>query len=267
MASNRYRANRSLGNKINNINGRLSDTQKNTSSPHLSPSDIVSDFLATDSVKTDAMSTRAVTEFQMERGSVGTEHLGVINAITTDSGVVFKGTPGNLVIAVRGAEGQTANLMEWQDSLGYSLAGVTADGSIFANEITSTSLVTEYLDAQYFGGNFMQVTQLDDISPLFDGIETRFPITYQGETFEVLNPFRLLIYIDGVLQTIYTEEYVWQSPYPKKTDVFVDSDGYLQFSTIPPYGATFSGRLMTGQETTTQTTNYPYRPTDILLGA
>lgn len=267
MASNRYRANRSLGNKINNIDGRLSDTQKDTASPHLSPNDVVSDFLATDSVKTNAIATRATTELQVERGSIGTEHLGVINAITTDSGVVFKGTPGNLVIAVKGSEGQTANLMEWQDHLGYALAGVTADGSIFAADITADSVVTEYLDAQYFGGNFMQITQLDDISYLFDGLENRFPITYQGEAFEVLNPFRLLVYIDGILQTIYTEEYVWQSPYPKKVDVFVDSDGYLSFATIPPAGATFSGRIMTGQETTTQTTNYPYRPTDLLLGA
>lgn len=267
MASNRYRANRSLGNKINNINARLGDTEKNTSTPHLRPSDIVQEYLATDSVNTSAIATRATTELQVERGSIGTEHLGIINQIITDSGVIFKGTPGNLVLAVKGAEGQTANLMEWQDHLGYALAGVTADGSIFANDIVSNSVVTEYLDAQFFGGNFMQITQLDDISPLFDGLENRFPITYQGEPFEVLNPFRLLIYINGVLQEIYTEEYVWQSPYPKRKDVFVDSDGYLQFSTIPPYGASFSGRLMTGQETTTQTTNYPYRPTDILLGA
>lgn len=267
MASNRYRSNRSLGNKINNIDGRLGDTQKDTADPHISPGNIVSDYMATDSVKTDAIATRATTELQVERGSIGTEHLGVINQIVTDSGVLFRGSPGSLIIAVRASEGQTANIMEWQDSLGYAIAGVTADGSIFANEITANSVVTEYFDAQYFGGDFMQVTQLDDISYLFDGRENRFPITYQGEPYEVGNPFRLLIYIDGILQTIYTEEYVWQSPYPKKTDVFVDSDGYLAFASSPPAGATFSGRIMTGQSTTTQTTNYPYRPTDIMLGA
>ena len=267
MASNRYRANRSLGNKINNIDGRLGDTQKDTSSPHLSPSDIVSDFLATDSVSTNAIATRATTELQVERGSIGTEHLGVINQIVTDSGVVFKGTPGSLVIAVQGSEGQTANLMEWQDHLGYALAGIGPSGEIFGYNLEVDSITTGNLTAETFGGTFMQITQLDDISALFDGIENRFPITSQGEAIEVGNPFRLLIYVNGVLQQIYTEEYVWQAPYPKKLDVFVDSDGYLSFSTIPPVGATFSGRIMTGQETTTQTTNYPYRPTDILLGA
>lgn len=267
MASNRYRANRSLGNKINNINARLGDTEKSTSDPHVSRGNIISDYLAADAVTTSAMATRATTEFQVERGSIGTEHLGIINQIVTDSGVVFRGTPGSLVVAVQASEGQTANIMEWQDSLGYAIAGVTADGSIFANDITANSVVTEYLDAQYFGGDFMQISQLDDISYMFDGIENRFPITYQGEPYFVGNPFRLLIYIDGILQTIYTEEYTWQSPYPKKVDVFVDSDGYLAFASIPPVGATFSGRILTGQETTTQTTNYPYRPTDLLLGA
>lgn len=267
MASNRYRSNRSLGNKINNISGKLSDTQKDTSNPHISSGVIVSDFMGTNSVDTHAIATRATTELQVERGSIGTEHLGVINQIVTDSGVIFRGTPGNIVVAVQGSEGQTADLMQWQDYQGNVLASIGANGEIFGETLDVTEITTQYFTAEFFGGDFMQVTQLDDVSYLFDGIENRFPITYQGEPYPVGNPFRLLIYINGILQTIYTEEYVWQSPYPKKVDVFVDSDGYLAFATSPPADATFSGRIMTGQSTTTQTTNYPYRPTDIMLGA
>jgi hypothetical protein len=266
VASNRYRSNRSLGNKINFIDSRLGDTQKETNNPHMNPDFIVSDFMSTDSVTTKALATRAATELQVGRGSIGTEHLGIINQIITDSGVVFRGTPGNLVIAVRGAEGQTANLMEWQDHLGYALAGVTAEGAIFGFELDVDNINVGNINVETFTGNIMQITQLDDISPLFDGLEDRFPITYQGEPLPVDNPFRLLIYINGILQDVYTPEYVWQSPLEKQ-GFFVDSDGYLHFSTIPPAGAVFNGRLMPGQETTTQTTNYPYRPIDILLGA
>lgn len=266
MASNRYRSNRSIGNKINFIDSRLSDTQKDTANPHMSPDFIVSDFLSTDSITSDAIANRATTELQVGRGSIGTEHLGIINQIITDSGVVFRGTPGNIVIAVRGAENQTANLMEWQDHLGYALAGVTADGSIFGYEIDAENMTTGNLTVDTFTGNIMQITQIDDISPLFDGLEDRFPLMYQGEPLQVDNPFRLLITIDGIIQDVFTEEYVWQSPF-ERNGVFVDSDGYLHFSTIPPAGAVFSGRLMPGQNTTTQTTNYPFRPIDIMLGA
>lgn len=266
MASNRYRSNRSLGNKINFIDSRLGDTQKDTSNPHMSPNFIVSDFISTDSVTSNALANRAATELQVGRGSIGTEHLGIINQIITDSGVVFRGTPGNILISVRGAENQTANLMEWQDYLGYALAGVTADGSLFGYQLDVDNITVGNIDVDTFTGNVMQITQLDDISPLFDGLEDRFPITYQGEPLQVDNPFRLLVYIDGIIQDVYTEEYVWQSPF-ERNGIFVDSDGYLHFSTIPPAGAVFSGRLMPGQNTTTQTTNYPFRPIDIMLGA
>lgn len=266
MASNRYRSNRSLGNKINFIDGRLSDTQKDTSNPHMSPNFIVSDFISTDSVTTDAIANRAATELQVGRGSIGTEHLGIINQIVTDSGVVFRGTPGNIIVSIRGAENQTANLMEWQDHLGYALAGVTSQGAIFGYELEVDNITAGNITVDTFSGNIMEVLQIDDISSLFDGIEDRFPLMYQGEPLEVQNPFRLLIYIDGVLQSVFTEEYVWQSPF-ERPGVFVDSDNYLHFSTIPPAGAVFSGRLMPGQSTTTQTTNYPFRPIDILLGA
>jgi hypothetical protein len=266
VASNRYRSNRSLGNKINNIDGRLGDAQKDTANPHMSPDFIVSDFLSTDSVTTKALALRSATELQVGRGSIGTEHLGVINQIITDSGVVFRGTPGNLVVAVRGAENQTANLMEWQDHLGYALAGVSSQGAIFGYELEVDNIFAGNISVDTFTGNIMQITQIDDISALFDGVEDRFPLTYQGEPLQVNNPFRLLIYVDGIIQDIYTPEYVWQSPFERK-GAFVDSDGYIHFSTIPPAGAVFSGRLMPGQDTTTQTTNYPYRPIDIMLGA
>lgn len=267
MASNRYRSTRSLGNKINSISNKVGEGQKTAANPHLNPEVVVSEYLATDSVKTDAIATRATTELQMERGSVGTEHLGIINQIVTDTGVVFKGTPGNIVVSIQGSEGQTGDLLQFTNFQGDILASVGADGEIFGSTLHVDEVTTTTLNAELFGGDFMQITQLDDISTMFDGLRNRFPITYQGVPYEVLNPFRLLIYIDGIIQQIYTEEYVWQSPYPKKLDVFVDSDGWLAFSNPPQAGSTFSGRIMSGQETTTQSTNYPYRPTDLLLGA
>jgi len=107
---------------------------------------------------------------------------------------------------------------------------------------------------------------LDDLSTKFDGIESRFAPTSGGYSVNITNPFRLLITVNGILQSVYTPDYVWQSPLPR-TGLQVDSSGYISFAEVPPAGSSFNGRIMLGPTTNTSNTNYPFKAADILLGA
>lgn len=110
------------------------------------------------------------------------------------------------------------------------------------------------------------ITPLDTLRYKFDGIESRFQPTYQGVPITISNPLRILLTVNGIIQTVDFPEYVWQSPL--SLDGFmVDSDGYIAFSEVPPAGSTFDARIMAGPVLNTKTTNYPFLATDILLGA
>ena len=113
-----------------------------------------------------------------------------------------------------------------------------------------------------------EIIPLDDISNEFDGVNTRFLPRYQGTQIpsaNLLNPYRLLLTINGIIQYIDSPDYVWISAVPRR-GFFVDSEGYLQFSEAVPTGSEFDGRLMAGATTTTRTRVYPFKALDILLG-
>jgi hypothetical protein len=110
------------------------------------------------------------------------------------------------------------------------------------------------------------ITPLDSLALKFDGIESRFIPTYGGDTLTISNPLRILMTVNGILQTVNFPEYVWQS-YMPWDGFMVDSDGYLSFSEVPPAGSTFDARIMAGPVTNTKTTAYPFKAADILLGA
>jgi hypothetical protein len=100
----------------------------------------------------------------------------------------------------------------------------------------------------------------------FDGVESRWLPKSNGEKINVTNPQKLLISVNGAVQTVDSPDYVWQSPLPRQ-GFYVDSDGYLSFSEVPPAGSTFSGKIMLGPTTNVSSKNYPFSAEDILLGA
>jgi hypothetical protein len=110
------------------------------------------------------------------------------------------------------------------------------------------------------------ITPLDTLRYKFDGIENRFQPTYQGSVVTISNPLRILLTVNGIIQTVSFPEYVWQSDLARD-GFMVDADGYIAFSEVPPAGSTFDARVMAGPVTNTKTTNYPFLATDILLGA
>lgn len=104
MASNRSRSNRSIGNKLNNLDSRVSSNEKGTNNPHLSPDVIQEQHLVDGSVAEGKLAERSVTENKVARGAIGTEHLGIVNTITADSGLTLKPGPDGGFIVINGPE-------------------------------------------------------------------------------------------------------------------------------------------------------------------
>jgi hypothetical protein len=133
---------------------------------------------------------------------------------------------------------------------------VGADGTILAADSSQTLGM---------GWQDYTVTPLDDIRYKFDGIESRYYPMYQGSVVTITNPYRLILSINGIIQTVSLPEYVWQSPLT--WDGFmIDSEGYLSFSEVPPAGSTFWGVVNAGSNITPSYT-YPFKAVDLLLGA
>lgn len=109
------------------------------------------------------------------------------------------------------------------------------------------------------------IIPLDDLRYIFDGITSRFEPRHQGTKVNLYNPLRLMINLNGTVQTPSYPDYVWQSMLP--LDGFIlDNDGWIAFTEVPPAGSTFDGRVMLGPNVNTIGKAYPFKPVDILLG-
>jgi len=109
------------------------------------------------------------------------------------------------------------------------------------------------------------IIPLDDLRYIFDGVTSRFEPRFQGTKVNLYNPLRLMINLNGTVQTPSYPDYVWQSMLP--LDGFIlDSDGWIAFTQVPPAGSTFDGRVMLGPNVNTIGKAYPFKAVDILLG-
>jgi hypothetical protein len=174
----------------------------------------------------------------------------VIDIIVYQSLTVSTGSGASALVKAKGdlSVGQIANLA--------GTLSVGSDGTVLVADSTAT-LGVSWQD--------YTITQLDDLHYLFDGIESRYYPTYQGSPVSISNPYRILLAINGIIQTVSLPEYVWQSPL--SWDGFmVDSDGYISFSEVPPAGSTFWGRIEAGSNIA-PTYTYPFKAVDLLLGA
>ena len=181
------------------------------------------------------------------------------NTFTGSPQQITIGTSTNKGFIIKGATSQSANLQEWQDSLGNIIARIDSAGNATVNSITTNT-------GTIIAGSNLEIIPLDNLYYKFDGIENRFFPTWQGITQAITNPFRLLVTLNGIIQSVSLPEYVWGSPF--SYDGFIlDSDGYMSFSEVPPVGTTFVGRIEAGQTVSSTTYSYPFKAMDILLGA
>ena len=126
----------------------------------------------------------------------------------------------------------------------------------------------EYVDDLIFASlpYLPDIIPLDDLRYEFNDMDSRFVPKFQGEQVAINNPLRLLVTINGIIQTVDFPEYVWQSMLPRE-GFMVDNDGYIAFSEVPPVGSTFDARLMLGPNVNSIKKGYPFKAVDILLGA
>ena len=126
----------------------------------------------------------------------------------------------------------------------------------------------EYVDDLIFASlpYLPDIIPLDDMRYEFDGINSRFMPKFEGQMVNIYNPLKLLLTINGIIQTVDFPEYVWQSMLPRE-GFMVDSDGYIAYSEVPPPGSTFDARVMLGPNVNTKKKGYPFKAVDILLGA
>ena len=158
----------------------------------------------------------------------------------------------------------------YRNKLDYQLTGfipIYVNGTVvfYSSQSYVTSLPQAYSN-NAVNPPETEITPIDNLSNYFDGVTNRYRITHQGVFTSVKNPFRLMISINGVVQTVNTPEYAWQSPIPYD-GFFLDNDGFINFSDTPPLGSTFDGRILGGATTSTKTKNYPFRAVDLLIGA
>ena len=111
----------------------------------------------------------------------------------------------------------------------------------------------------------LEIIPLDDLQPLFDGKENRFLPTYQSASVAITNPLKLMISINGIIQSVDFPETVWQSMMPRR-GFRIDNEGYIAFAEPVPIGATCDARILAGPSTTTRTRIYPFKAIDISLG-
>jgi hypothetical protein len=126
----------------------------------------------------------------------------------------------------------------------------------------------EYVDDLIFASlpYLPDIIPIDDLRYEFNDLDSRFVPKFQGEQVAINNPLRLLVTINGIIQTVDFPEYVWQSMLPRE-GFMIDNDGYIAFSEVPPAGSTFDARLMLGPNVNSIKKGYPFKAVDILLGA
>jgi hypothetical protein len=138
---------------------------------------------------------------------------------------------------------------------------------LYTDTTATTAANTAAATERTYTNERLDIVPLDDISTNFNGSNTRFMPTVAGSQITISNPLRLLVSINGIIQMLGNQDNHWLSPIPPD-GFYIDGDGYIEFSEPVPTGSTFDGRLMPGKTSNTlEKSRYPFRATDILLGA
>jgi hypothetical protein len=220
-----------------------------------------------------AGSVNSNASFVVSQGGTSTTPTGAIK-LGTDSVVFsqYSGVPGNITslgVVTQGVWQSTRIQKEYLDDELATLANPTFTGNVVvpAPVVDTHAATKKYVDDSILANAaaLPDIIPIDDIRGQFNGIDSRFQPTFQGQNLTILNPLRLLVSVNGIIQSVDFPEYVWQSFLPRE-GFMVDNDGYIAFSEVPPAGSTFDARLMPGPNINSVKKGYPFRAVDILLG-
>ena len=178
-------------------------------------------------------------------------------------GIGLEATSANAIITVNDSQ-QLLN----KTIVTPTISNPTMTGAVvIPDPLEGTHAVNrQYLESRLSSAVGSAIMPLDDISPAFDGSQSRFKLTFNGNDFQPENPYKLLVTINGILQILGNQDQHWLSLIPAD-GYFFDEEGYIQFGEPVPTGSSFEARYMSGPETqTVKKSRYPFRAVDILLG-
>lgn len=117
-------------------------------------------------------------------------------------------------------------------------------------------------------GFYYDIIELDDFSAAFDGRNNTFLPRYNQEKLVLDNPLRLMISLNGVVQSAFIKhkEYVWQTGFLGYKGYTLDDDGKIKFSESPPPGSTINARVLPGPTKNKKSRIYPFKAVDVALG-
>ena len=152
--------------------------------------------------------------------------------------------------------------------------GVPGNGTVDGTKLAAT---VNYTGDFVFGGGIRNnngsivedLYELDDASTFFasDGLQNTIVPRFNGERITISNPFKLLITVNGVIQSsfIYDKEYVWKSDVLIANDGYtVDYDGNIKFSEAIPQNAQIVMKTVSGANKAT-VRNYPFKALDVMF--
>lgn len=113
--------------------------------------------------------------------------------------------------------------------------------------------------------DLFQIIPLDDMSFYFDGVTDTFEPQYDGEKVTVTNPYKVLLTINGLIQTPNFEDYVYLPPI-EPIGFALNTDGTFTFNPIPQPGDTFDARIMPGAQINEKERKYPFSALNIVMG-
>lgn len=114
----------------------------------------------------------------------------------------------------------------------------------------------------------LDITILDNLRPLFNNFDKIFTPTYEGNPVSITNPGLLEVYLNGVKQKVLMSTPTWMSYFvAEPATIAVNNDGNIAWTSAPAAGSMFEGIIVVGATTTSNTTNYPFAPMDLMMGA
>lgn len=130
--------------------------------------------------------------------------------------------------------------------------------------ITGFTSATTYYNPQ--GICIDELYQLDNLSGGANGLDNTYVPQFDQQPVTVTTPFKLLITVNGTLQTCYIHdrEYVWKNDLLCAYDGYtVDYDGNIKFTEALPEGSQVVIKTVSGG-VPSDYRKYPFRPLDIL---
>lgn len=154
---------------------------------------------------------------------------------------------------------------------GSQLTGIVATGDIVlsSNLTVGVATISNLNASTSLNGEGFESYELDDLSSSTNDHENTFIPKFNYETVTITNPFRLMITVNGILQSAFINntDSVYQSHFLGSNNGYtIDYDNKIKFTESIPTGSEVVVRVLPVSNTATKKRLYPFKPTDILLG-